>query len=86
LFKFIENSLFILIDLVLLILLNLSSLATSNSYVYIGFILSGISVLIVFNSLARMGYLSYHKGSQLLTDTSEDWMLEIKKPNTERIV
>ena len=66
LMKFIENSLFILIDIILLGLLNFSSLAVSESYVYIGFILSGMAILLIINGLIRIGYLAHNKYKQAI--------------------
>ena len=66
--KFIENALFILIDIILLGLLNFSSLAVSDSYVYIGFILAGISMLLIVNAFVRIAYFAHKKYKQALDE------------------
>ena len=83
--KFIENGLFILIDTILLGLLNFSSLAVSESYVYIGFILAGMACLLIVNGLARVGYMAHSKYKKAI-DEAEEWMVEEKKAKTERVV
>lgn len=67
-YKIIENILFVIIDFVLLILINLSSLASTESYVYVGFFLSGFSFLVVVNSLLRMGYLGKCKYIEMFNE------------------
>lgn len=59
--KVIENCLFLLVDIILLWLLNFSSLAVSESYVYLGFTLTAFCLLIIVNGLARMGLLAHKK-------------------------
>jgi hypothetical protein len=63
--QLIENVLFALIGLILFFLCNFSSLALTESYVYIGFILSGMALVLVLNSLARVAHLSYYKYRQM---------------------
>ena len=75
LMKVIESGLFILMDVILLGLLNFSSLAISESYVYIGFILSGIAVLVILNSLVRVGYLVHKKYLDSLNN-EKDWIFD----------
>lgn len=59
--RLIENVLFALIELILFFLCTLSSLALTESYVYIGFVLSGMSLLIVANSVGRAVHLGCQK-------------------------
>lgn len=59
--RLIENAVFALIELILFFLCNFSSLALTESYVYIGFILAGMCLIIIFNSLARAAGLTRNK-------------------------
>lgn len=59
--KIVENSLFCLIELVMLILYCIQSFATTNTYIDLGFFLSVVGVLIVINSLVRAGFLGFKK-------------------------
>lgn len=61
LFRVLENGLLVLIELFLLLLLNFSSFAGSDSYIYIGYLLSGFALLVAVNGLARVGYLGRRK-------------------------
>jgi transposase len=74
-----------MIDTILLGLLNFSSLAVSDSYVYIGFILAGIAMLLVVNAFVRIAYFAHKKYKQAL-DEAEEWVEEQKQPKTERVV
>ena len=49
-------------------LCNFSSLALTESYVYIGFILSGMCLVIVLNGLARAGDLGAHKYREMFEE------------------
>lgn len=42
-------------------LLNFSSLAVSDSYVYVGYVLSAMAFLIVVNGFVRMGFIAHQK-------------------------
>jgi hypothetical protein len=66
-------------------LLASSSLANSEAYLHIGFVLAGLALLIVINSGLRTGYLCLKKYRQLMED-DDDWMTEQKNPQTERVV
>jgi len=66
--KFIENGIFILIDIFLLGLLNFSSLAVSDSYIYAGFFLTVIALVLISNSLIRMAYFAYKKYKQAVDE------------------
>jgi len=50
-----------MVDIILIFLYNFRSLALSSSYIYIGFTLSALSLLIAVNSVFRMCYLAYRK-------------------------
>ena len=83
--KTLETIAFVTIDLILLTLLNFSSLALSESYIYIGFVLAGFSLLVIFNAFVRMLYMTHKKYRQMIEDDS-DWILDEKKPKTTRVV
>lgn len=53
-------------------MLNFSSLAVSESYIYIGYILAAVAFLGVVNGFVRMGYLGYNKYKQLKEDFLSD--------------
>ena len=74
-----------MIDLLLLALLNFSSFASNESYVYIGFVLAGIAFLSILNSLIRTGYLCHKKYLQAIED-DDDYVMAEKKPRTTRVV
>lgn len=64
--KVIENSVFTAIELGLLALLNFSSFAGSEAYIYIGFVLAGVAVLIIINAAVRVGYIIFSRYRQLM--------------------
>lgn len=53
--------LFSLVELILLFLCSFSSLALTESYVYIGFVLASLCLLLALNALARAADLASHK-------------------------
>ena len=55
----------------LFILLNFNSVAIRDSYVYIGFILAGVSLLIILNGFVRMGYITHKKYLQAIEEDDE---------------
>lgn len=75
LLKLIENSVFVAIELILLALLNFSSVTSSDSYVSMGFVLASVAVLVVINASVRVGYLGYSKYVQLVEELGESMVL-----------
>lgn len=66
--KVIENVVFALIEFILFFLCNFSSLALTESYIYIGFILSGMCLIIILNGLMRVGDLASQKYKQMFEE------------------
>lgn len=82
--RLIENVLFALIELILFFLCIFSSLALTQSYIYIGFVLSGMALLIVINSLGRAVNLGCQKYRKMFEEVN--WDEGMYKPKTERVV
>jgi hypothetical protein len=85
--KIAENMLFIAIEVVMLLLYGMQSLASSNTFIALGFSLSALSVLIVLNSTVRAGYLSSKKYVEITGVVFEEMPdQDHKKLKTERVV
>lgn len=68
-------------------MLNFSSLAVSDSYIYLGYILAAVAFLAVLNGFVRITYLAHQKYKSLKKDCFEgSEKEEEKKPKTQRVV
>lgn len=85
--RMVENSLFCVMEVVMLILYGTQSFANSNTYIGLGFFLSVVGVLIVLNSSVRAGFLGFKKYKQVTGVLFEEMVdPDVNKLKTERVV
>ena len=85
--RMVENSLFCVIEVVMLILYGTQGLANTNTYVGLGFFLSVVGVLIVLNSAVRTGFLGFKKYKEITGVLFEEMVdPDVNKLKTERVV
>ena len=63
--RMLENSLFCLVQIVMLMLQMIKSSSSTSTFTFLGFLLSSLGVLIIVTGLIRVGLLSYKKYMQL---------------------
>lgn len=84
--KAIENGLFAVLEVMLLVVYSAEETASTNTYVGLGWILSTIGMLVTINGAARAGYLIFRKYSDLMGVEFEEADPDHNKLKTERVV
>lgn len=85
--RIVENSLFCVMEVVMLILYGIQSLADTNTYIGLGFFLSVLGMLIVINSAVRAGFLVFKKYKEVTGVLFEEMVdPDVNKLKTERVV
>jgi len=74
----IENGIMILIEACMLLMITLSSTLSTELFVILGYVLSGVSVLVILNSFIRMLYLSREKYQNLISILFEEMPQELE--------
>lgn len=86
LLKVIENCLFIVMEVFILVMLTMEATVTSNTFIGFGWALSVIGLIIMFNSAFRAGYLVVRKYSDLMGVEFEEADPDQNKLKIERVV
>ena len=85
--RIVENSLFCVMEVVMLILYGIQSLADTNTYIGLGLFLSVLGMLIVINSAVRAGFLVFKKYKEVTGVLFEEMVdPDVNKLKTERVV
>ncbi len=84
--KTIENYLFVVLEVLLLVMFTMEGTATSSTFVGLGWTLSVVGLVIMLSAAFKAGYLMMRKYSDLMGVDFEEADADQNKLKTERVV
>lgn len=84
--KTIENYLFIVLEILIMVMFTMEGSVTRNTFIGLGWTLSAVGLIIMLNAAFRAGYLVVRKYSDLMGLEFEEADPDQNKLKTERVV